>query len=109
MARYHCRCRVCETSKVLPKHPEEYRREPQCPHCFARSWRPDAWMNKRDTSLKGMGCACSGYHFTHRKGSKFCWYRKDGEQRMPGDADFNDRHMTDEEIAAIAAQHKERK
>lgn len=106
MARYHCRCRQCETRKVLAKHPDEFTRLPKCPKesCGARDWRTDAWMNQRDTGLRGMGCACSGYHFPHRRGSKFCWYRQDGTQRMPGDADFNDRHMTDDEIAAAAAQ-----
>jgi hypothetical protein len=29
----------------------------------------------------------------HRIGSKYCWYRKDGTQRMEGDADFKDFHM----------------
>lgn len=60
-------------------------------------------MNTRDTSLKGAGCICSGYWFLHRRGSRFCWYRKDGSQRMPGDADFADRELSDDEIAAIAA------
>jgi len=70
-------------------------------------------MNKRDTSVKGMGCICDGYYRLwngpHRKGSKYCYFRRDGTQRMPGDPDFTDRELSDEEIAAIAAQHKERK
>ena len=60
-------------------------------------------MNNRKTGLNGMGCNCSGYWFMHRKGSMFCWYRKDGTMRVPGDEDFNDRDMTDDEIAAAAA------
>ncbi|WP_441227983.1 hypothetical protein AB7813_08230 [Tardiphaga sp. 20_F10_N6_6] len=60
-------------------------------------------MNKRNTGHGGMRCDCAGYHFPHRIGSKFCWYRADGYQRLPGDVDFNDRHMTDDEIAAAAA------
>lgn len=106
MARFHCRCRQCDTRKVLAKHPDEFTRLPKCPKesCGARDWRTDAWMNGRDTSLRGMGCACSGYAFMHRKGSKFCWYRTDGTDRLPGDPDFNDRHMSDDEIAAAAAQ-----
>jgi len=41
---------------------------------------------------------CSGYKnwegnmtgAMHRKGSKYCWFRKDGTQRNPGDPDFHD-------------------
>jgi len=104
MSRVHCRCRQCETRKVLPTFPDRINTPPKCPKCGARNWRHDAWMNKRDTSLRGMGCACGGYWFTHRKASNFCWYRIDGTQRVPGDADFFDRLMTDDEIAAAAAK-----
>lgn len=106
MARYHCRCRKCGTRKVLRQHPDHYRTQPKCPKesCGARNWRTDAWMNKRKTGLNGMGCNCNGYWFTHRRGSKYCWYRADGTMRVPGDEDFNDRDITDEEIAAAAAQ-----
>jgi hypothetical protein len=48
-------------------------------------------MNKRDT--KAMSCDCAGYKWggaPHRKGSKACWFRKDGTQRVPGDPDFYD-------------------
>src|SRR6185503_651664 len=101
MPRYHCRCRRCETRRVLAKHPDEYRRQPTCA-CGARDWRTDAWMNKRDTSARGMGCTCNGYHFTHRRGSRYCWYRADGTDRMPGDPDFADRDLSEAEIAALA-------
>ncbi len=51
-------------------------------------------MNQRDT--KKMSCNCAGYvHLTnrvwpHRIGSPYCWFRKDGSQRMEGDTDFKD-------------------
>lgn len=83
--------------------PEHYITQPKC-GCGARDYRIDKWMNQRKTGLNGMGCNCSGYWFMHRRGSKFCWYRASGETRIPGDEDFNDRHMSDEEIAAAAAQ-----
>jgi hypothetical protein len=95
MARYHVRCRKCEARRVFKLHPDEYRRVPVCVSCGAKSWRIDNWMNTRDT--KATSCTCSGYvALTHRApwphliGSPYCWYRKDGSQRMPGDADFKD-------------------
>ncbi|AWM87347.1 hypothetical protein C4E04_11785 [Microvirga sp. 17 mud 1-3] len=106
MARYHCRCRKCEARRVLPRHPDDYLRPPRCA-CGAKSWRIDRWMNTRDTSMHGAGCNCSGYWFTHRRGSKFCWYRKDGTARVPGDPDFSDRELSADEIAAAAAQIKD--
>lgn len=56
-----------------------------------------------------MACCCNGYvHMTrdtnstvwtmHRKGSPYCWFRKDGTQRMPGDADFKDYQLEKEGI-----------
>lgn len=100
MARYHVRCRKCEARRVFPMRPDEYLRVPACHSCSSKSWRIDSWMNKRNT--RKTSCSCSGYvHMTrrewpHRKGSKYCWYRKDGTQRMPGDADFNDFQLEQE-------------
>ncbi len=94
MSRVHVRCRSCETRRVLDKHPETYYRLPACTHCGAKDFRVDAWMNARDT--KTVACNCAGYvHMTrrewpHRIGSPYCWYRKDGTQRMECDADFKD-------------------
>ncbi|MGN6701479.1 MAG: hypothetical protein ACTHKB_00770 [Burkholderiaceae bacterium] len=95
MSRFHVRCRQCETRRVLPKHPEEYLRLPPCRHCGAKSYRVDKWMNRRNTLA--MSCGCAGYiHLTgrpgwrHRQGSKYCWHRKDGTQRLPGDSDYFD-------------------
>jgi hypothetical protein len=75
------------------------RKLPKCGSCGARDYRVDGWMNGRDT--KAMACCCQGYvPFTrdpkttvwtmHRKGSPYCWFRKDGTQRMEGDADYRD-------------------
>lgn len=74
--------------------PDEYARLPKCINCGAQQYRLDNWMNSRDT--RKMACSCAGYvHMTrrewpHRIGSPYCWYRNDGTQRMPGDADFKD-------------------
>jgi hypothetical protein len=50
-------------------------------------------MNSRNN--KAMKCGCYGYaapHFPHRRGSKFCQFRKDGTRRELGDPDFNDQY-----------------
>jgi hypothetical protein len=101
MPRFHCRCRKCDARKVLRFKPEEYKVQPQC-FCGARDFRIDKWMNNRDT--KTNACFCEGYHFKHRMSSLYCWKRKDGSDRYPGDPDFWDRNMTQEEHDALVAQ-----
>lgn len=93
MSRVHCRCRHCETRRVLKQHPDEYLIVPQCRVCGKRSFRVDGWMNRRNT--RAMGCMCSGYSWAgnmtgamHRRGSKRCWFRADGTQRSYGDDDY---------------------
>ncbi len=76
----HVRCRKCEARRALPRHPSQYVLQPRCrtPGCGARDYRPDKWMNQRNTSDFGkgsQGCACGGYWFKHRKGSLFCCLR----------------------------------
>lgn len=61
--------------------------------CGKSNFRLDKWMLKRDT--KKMGCCCPGYHFFHRRGSKYCWYRVDGTGRYPGDPDFCSHYEND--------------
>ena len=77
---------------MLRKPPEQYVRPPRC-WCGARDWRPDPWMNKRNT--RAMGCMCSGYAWggmmtgaMHRRGALRCWFRANGERREYGDADY---------------------
>lgn len=53
-----------------------------------------------------MACVCGAYHFKHRMGSFYCWFRKDGSERMLGDDDFWDRNMTEEEHEALVAAKK---
>jgi hypothetical protein len=48
-------------------------------------------MNTRDT--RANKCECDGYanpKFPHRRGSRFCHFRKDGSRRELGDPDFAD-------------------
>lgn len=101
MSRFHVRCRNCETRRVLPRHPEQYERVPQCRCCGKRDFRIDKWMMNRNT--RGMACTCAGYWFWHRRGSLYCWHRADGSTREYGDADFADRNMPGDEIPALLA------
>lgn len=87
---YHCRCRVCQARQVKPRHPDEYLRGPRCRQCGrVNTLRVDKWANNRWRWEKT--CTCGGYHFPHRMGSRWCHYRKDGTDRLPGDPDFKDR------------------
>lgn len=88
--KYHCRCSKCEARRVLRMKPDEYLRPPRC-SCGSRKWRIDKWMMRRDTGVKGQGCTCGGYWFTHRRGSLFCYFGADGWPRGPGDEDFKTR------------------
>lgn len=98
--RYHVRCRKCQARRVLSKHPDDYKIFPVCrsPGCGSVSYRIDKWMMERNTSVHGpkaLGCNCQGYPWSgaggvHQKGSKYCWFRRDGTPRYPGDPDFND-------------------
>src|SRR5574343_110273 len=56
--------------------------------------REDKWMNTRNNKL--LKCLCNGYaapHFPPRRGSRFCYFRKDGTRRLPGDPDFHDQQL----------------
>lgn len=96
--RYNIRCsnEKCKARGVTEVHPDEWKRTRRCWSCGGTKFRVDWTHMRRDT--KGMSCACGGYkHWEgaatgaiHRKGSKLCWYREDGTQRMPGDPDFCD-------------------
>ena len=94
MTRFNVRCKKCDKRRVLPKHPDEYSRPPKCSGCGHQEYSLSHWANRRDT--KAESCNCAGYvHMTrrvwpHRRGSKYCWFRKDGSQRFEGDPDFND-------------------
>ncbi|QYW02161.1 hypothetical protein CPT_Sonora_059 [Stenotrophomonas phage Sonora] len=92
--RTHCRCRSCGARQVKAMPLEWYRTPPRCKGCRKRTLREDKWMNARDT--RAQTCRCDGYvkpHFPHRRGSRFCKFRKDGTQRTLGDPDFQDQYM----------------
>jgi len=105
---------------VLKAHPDllSVRSLPRC-GCGAKDWRPDRWMNRRNTSPYGggTGCLCSGYvpvtgttGWPHRMGSPYCHHRKDGSLRRLGDPDFKDallERMTADEVNSILNKAKE--
>jgi hypothetical protein len=104
--RYFTRCRSCRTRRVLPRHPEAYAIVPQCRVCGKRYHEfrngvraPIFFIDKERTERvkrnRANGCMCPGYAWggnmsgaMHRRGSKQCWYRENGERREPGDADY---------------------
>lgn len=65
-----CRCTKCQTRKTLHKPFRYYVRPPKCPKCGNKKWYLYRWMLRRGREQK---CNCTGYHFPHRKGSKWCW------------------------------------
>lgn len=106
MARFHCRCRHCRTRRVLKQHPTHYTIAPQCSVCGKRFFTfknklvgpifvVDKWMQQRTKKNRAMGCMCIGYKWEgnmtgamHRRGSKQCWFRANGEPRAYGDEDY---------------------
>lgn len=66
-----CRCWRCNGRRTLSRHPSLYVRAPRCRACgtpslyVCRDRLPDRWGRR-------LGCNCGGYHFKHRRGSKYC-------------------------------------
>ena len=108
IVRVRCSRKCCQKRRTLEKHPEEYfkfsrklgafvNKAPECEGCGNNNYRVDNWRHLNEIGVAS--CSCSGYvHLTkriwpHRQGSKYCWFRKDGTQRMEGDSDFHDSQM----------------
>jgi hypothetical protein len=73
------RCVRCEARKTLSRLWTEYLRPPKCGVCgYPRLYPcPDRLASKWG---RKHGCNCGGYHFKHRKGSKFCHENPNVEQ-----------------------------
>lgn len=71
MTKYPCRCWSCWSRRTLKKPLREYVRPPKCLVCGARKLFlcKDRLPSRRGRKQK---CTCTGYHFPHRKGSKWC-------------------------------------
>jgi hypothetical protein len=98
MARWNVRCskEACRARHVFDKHPDEYQRPRKCKCCGGTKFRI---VKNRFKDRCATLCTCMGYRWgdawtgsnaPHNRGSRFCYYRKDGTLRMPGDADFED-------------------
>lgn len=84
-----CRCghtvagKTCFARRTLAKAPADYsapRYMPLCHYCGARKWFVDKWRARHEVWGNGNTCDCGGYHFPHRKGSKFCYHNPNAEQ-----------------------------
>lgn len=93
MSRFHIRCskEACRARQMVRVEPLNFK----CRKCGHGKFRK---VNGGDRG-KQTQCMCAGYKWEgrngrnhnarHRMGSKACWFRPDGTQRMPGDADYN--------------------
>lgn len=71
---YRCNKRLgdgvrCYTSHNLKRKIEQYIRKPRCNGCGALLTYRDHFRERLNKQRK---CGCDGYHFPHRKGSKWC-------------------------------------
>ncbi|WP_322037919.1 hypothetical protein [Burkholderia cenocepacia] len=111
MARsYNVRCsrEKCKLRYVFAKHPDDYKRPRKCAGCKGTKFRiiPNMAADRGKHTL----CTCGGYKWgdnytasrpPHRMGSPACWYRADGSQRLPGDADFVGEIDQDSELLEV--------
>lgn len=83
---YRCTHRGCRRRVILARPLARYQRTPKCPECL----RPIT--GHEDRALKAQRrrerCGCDGYHFPHRKGSKWCAFT----HNPPTDADYAARY-----------------
>ncbi len=62
---YRVRCVRCQKRRTLPRNPKQYQRAPRCARCGNRTYYIAP-------ARGGVNCACEGYAFIHRRGSKWC-------------------------------------
>lgn len=63
------RCSKCEARYTWRLRWDRYYKRKRC-LCGSYQFRVDKWMLWRRRNVKP--CCCSGYHFPHRAGSKWC-------------------------------------
>jgi len=68
MAYLH-RCSRCGKRRALKRLMKDYIRPPACAACGNRRYNHDLNQERRNALAV---CRCEGYHFTHRRGSKWC-------------------------------------
>jgi len=78
---FPCRCSNCRTRRSLRRRPADYIRQPACAVCGKRNWYIDRYRIKVEMAYS-RSCNCGGYHFIHRKGSKYCDHHPNVEQNQ---------------------------
>lgn len=67
---YRCTHSGCRKRVVLARLREQYQNAPKCPDCRRElTGRVDRALKRQ---RKREVCGCDGYHFPHRRGSKWC-------------------------------------
>ena len=74
-----CRCRrkACQARQNKRYRPESYTRAPKCRACGKGLLRVDEYRQRAERHNAAAVCrpdrtGCCGYHFPHRRGSKWC-------------------------------------
>lgn len=84
LQRRACRCRACGARQMKAMHPDEYQVRIRCKRCRRfDTLRIDQWADRRE--WRKQTCRCDGYHFPHRRNSKWCNHNPDypiDEQRV---------------------------
>ena len=77
------RCPHCGKRSYFKMWLDEYIRPPKCKHCPSKKlymlkaeYKEQRIRNKKDV------CYCDGYHFPHRKASKYCIHNPVGYQEQ---------------------------
>lgn len=82
---HRCSRESCKLRVTFSKHWENFIRPKKCCGCGGTRFRVDKWAMKASKKNK---CNCGGYHFPHRKGSKYCYENPQAEKhwtdRMSG-------------------------
>lgn len=73
MKRAFYRCRQCRARRVLRQPLAFYLREPHCQACGG-TLLPDIYRTRTHGTVKP--CCCDGYHFPHKRGSRYCRHGK---------------------------------
>ena len=100
MARFNVRCsrEKCKARAVFAQHPDSYKVPRKCAKCGGTQFRVIKNMARETGAIE---CTCAGYQWgddrtaqrpPHRRGSRYCHFRSNGESRQPGDSDFEDPH-----------------
>jgi len=74
---HRCSDNSCQAGVSLPKRWQDYKKPPTCKTCGYYRLRVDTYRLR--VERKKNKCNCDGYHFPHRKGSKWCEHGEGGD------------------------------